>query len=113
MDFKKITADANTQTRDMNAMWSEVGNVYETVAIIAKRANQINTEMKHELDQKLQEFANANQDSGVEEVFENKEQIELSRYYERLPKPHMIATQEFIDHKIIYRNPLKEKEEEL
>ncbi len=113
MDFKKITADANTQTRDMNALWSEVGNVYETVAIIAKRANQINTEMKHELDQKLQEFANANQDSGVEEVFENKEQIELSRYYERLPKPHMIATQEFIDHKIIYRNPLKEKEEEL
>ena len=113
MDFKKTTADANTVTRDMNAMWSEVGNVYERVAIIAKRANQINTEMKRELDQKLQEFTVASQDNGVEDVYENKEQIEVSRYYEKLPKPHMIATQEFIDHKIIYRNPLKEKEEEL
>ncbi|HBZ34169.1 MAG TPA: RNA polymerase Rpb6 [Bacteroidales bacterium] len=113
MDFRKTTAEANTVTRDMNAMWSEVGNVYEMVAIIAKRANQINTEMKHELEQKLQEFAMTTQDTGVEDVFENKEQIELSRYYEKLPKPHMIATQEFIDHKIIYRNPLKEKDEEL
>ena len=110
MDFKKNNAPLTTIVRDMNQLWPEVGNVYEMVAIIAKRANQINLEMKKELDNKLQEFNSSTNDTGIEEVFENKEQIEVSRYYERLPKPSLIATQEYIDHKIYYNNPVKEKE---
>lgn len=109
MDFKKINAPQTTPTREMNDLWEEVGNVYETIAIIAKRANQINLEIKKELDSKLSEFNQATPDTGVEEVFENKEQIEVSRYYERLPKPTLLATQEFMDGKVFHRNPIKEK----
>jgi DNA-directed RNA polymerase subunit K/omega len=85
----------------------ETGNVYETVCIIAKRANQIGLEMKHDLEKKLQEFASLN--DNLEEISENREQIEISRYYEKLPKPTLIATQEYIDHKLYYRNPSTEK----
>ena len=84
------------------------GNVYETVAIIGKRANQISVEIKNDLSKKLAEFASYN--DNLEEVFENREQIEISRYYEKLPKPDLIATQEYIEGKIYYRNPAKEKE---
>ena len=86
----------------------ETGNVYETVAIISKRANQISVEMKQDLEKKLQEFASYN--DNLEEVFENREQIEISRYYEKLPKPTLIGTQEYIEGKVYYRNPAKEKE---
>ena len=86
----------------------DTGNVYETVAIIGKRANQIGLEMKNELSKKLQEFASYN--DNLEEVFENREQIEISRYYEKLPKPTLIATQEYLEDKVYYRNPAKEKE---
>ena len=82
-------------------------NVYETVCIIAKRSNQIAGEMKHDLEKKLQEFASLN--DNLEEVSENREQIEISRYYEKLPKPTLIATQEYIEGKIHYRNPSKDK----
>jgi DNA-directed RNA polymerase subunit K/omega len=85
----------------------ETGNVYETVCIIAKRANQIGLEMKHDLEKKLQEFASLN--DNLEEISENREQIEISRYYEKLPKPTLIATQEYIDHKLYYRNPVTDK----
>jgi DNA-directed RNA polymerase subunit K/omega len=81
--------------------------VYETVCIIAKRANQIGLEMKHDLEKKLQEFASLN--DNLEEISENREQIEISRYYEKLPKPTLIATQEYIDHKLYFRNPLTDK----
>jgi DNA-directed RNA polymerase subunit K/omega len=87
-------------------MSENVGNVYETVKIISKRANQISAEIKSELDKKLVEFSSLNEN--IEEVFENREQIEISRYYEKLPKPVLIATQEFIEDKIYYRNPLKD-----
>lgn len=107
MDYKKTNAPLNTVTRDMMDLCKDTGNVYETVAIIAKRANQISSEMKHELDKKLQEFASLN--DNLEEVSENREQIEISRYYEKLPKPTLIATQEYIDGKIYYRNPAKER----
>ncbi len=107
MDYKKINAPLSTITRDMNAMCADTGNVYETVCIIARRANQISVEMKQELEKKLQEFASYN--DNLEEVFENREQIEISRYYEKLPKPTLIATQEYLEHKIYYRNPSKEK----
>ena len=108
MDFKKSNTPTTTITRDMIKMWEPTGNVYETVAIIAKRANQISVEMKHDLEKKLQEFASVT--DSLEEVFENREQIEISRFYERLPKPTLIATQEYIDDKIYYRNPAKEKD---
>ena len=77
------------------------------LAIIAKRANQIAGEMKRDLDKKLQEFASLN--DNLEEISENREQIEISKYYEKLPKPTLIATQEYMDGKIFYRNPAKEK----
>mgnify|MGYP001365075094 CR=1 FL=1 len=107
MDYKKINAPLNTVTRDMNSLSEEVGNIYETVKIISKRANQINMEIKQELEKKLQEFSSYS--DNIEEVYENREQIEISRFYEKLPKPVLIATQEFIEHKIYYRNPLKDK----
>ena len=106
MDYKKVNAPTNTISRDMSSLSENVGNVYETVKIIAKRANQISAEIKSELDKKLVEFSSLNEN--IEEVFENREQIEISRYYEKLPKPVLIATQEFIEDKIYYRNPLKD-----
>jgi len=107
MDYRKNNAPQTTITRDMNALSSEVGNVYETVKIIAKRSNQISSEMKTELEKKLADFASYN--DNIEEVFENREQIEISRFYEKLPKATLLASQEFVEGKIHYRNPLKEK----
>ena len=107
MDYRKTNAHTNTITRDMIKLCDQTGNVYETVAIIAKRANQISVEMKQDLEKKLQEFASVN--DNLEEVFENREQIEISRYYEKLPKPTLIAAKEFEDGKVYFRNPAKEK----
>ena len=106
MDYKKVNAPTNTISRDMSSMSENVGNVYETVKIISKRANQISAEIKSELDKKLVEFSSLNEN--IEEVFENREQIEISRYYEKLPKSTLLATQEFIEDKVYYRNPLKD-----
>ena len=106
MDYKKTNAPTTTVTRDLMELCEDTG--YETVAIIGKRANQIAVEMKNDLSKKLQEFASYN--DNLEEVFENREQIEISRYYEKLPKPTLIATQEYIEGKVYYRNPAKEKE---
>ncbi len=108
MDFKRTNAPTNTVTRNIMDLCDETGNIYESIAIIGKRANQISMDIKNELSKKLQEFASVN--DNLDEVFENREQIEISRYYEKLPKPTLIATQEFIEGKIYYRNPLKEKE---
>jgi DNA-directed RNA polymerase subunit K/omega len=108
MDFKKTNAPTNTITRDLMDLCKDTGNIYETVAILGKRANQISVAMKEELTRKLQEFGSS-QDN-LEEIFENEEQIQISRYYERLPKPTLIATQEFIEDKVYYRNPSKERE---
>lgn len=108
MNSKKTNAPTNTVTRDVMELCEDTGNIYETVAIIGKRANQISVEMKNELSKKLQEFASYN--DNLEEVFENREQIEISRYYEKLPKPVLVATQEYIEGKVYYRNPAKEKE---
>ena len=108
MDYKKTNAPTNTITRNMMDLCEDTGNVYETVAIIGKRANQIGQEMKNDLSKKLQEFASYN--DNLEEVFENREQIEISRYYEKLPKPTLIATQEYLEGKVYHRNPAKEKE---
>lgn len=107
MDYKKTNAPLNTVTRDMIDLSQDTGNVYETVCIIAMRSNQIAGEMKHDLEKKLQEFASLN--DNLEEISENREQIEISRYYEKLPKPTLIATQEYVEHKIHFRNPAKDK----
>ena len=88
--------------------WKDTGNIYESVAIIAKRANQIAVEIKQDLNKKLAEFASYN--DTLEEVFENREQIEISRYYEKLPKPSLLATQEFVEGKIYWRDPSKDNE---
>ena len=106
MDYKKSKAPVNTVTRNIMDLCEDTGNIYESVAIIAKRANQISMQIKDDLSKKLAEFASYN--DSLEEVFENREQIEISRFYERLPKPSLIATQEFIEGKVYYRNPAAE-----
>ncbi|MBO7050353.1 MAG: DNA-directed RNA polymerase subunit omega [Bacteroidaceae bacterium] len=108
MDFKKTNAPTNTVTRDLVDYVKDTGNIYESVAIMGKRANQISVEMKDELKAKLEEFSSST--DNLEEMFENREQIEISRYYERLPKPTLIAAQEFEEGKIYFRNPAKDKE---
>ncbi|WP_102409020.1 DNA-directed RNA polymerase subunit omega [Parabacteroides bouchesdurhonensis] len=107
MDYRKSNAPTNTVTRDMMKLSEDTGNVYESVMVIAKRANQISVEMKQDLEKKLQEFASYN--DNLEEVFENREQIEISRYYEKLPKATLIAAQEYEEGKVYYKNPAKEK----
>ncbi len=102
MDYKKSNAPSSTITWDTQKLSEDTGNVYESINVIAKRANQISVEMKEELNKKLQEFASYT--DNLEEVFENREQIEISRFYERLPKPSSIATQEFVEDKVYYRN---------
>ena len=106
MDYKKSTAPTNTVTRDVMDHCDETGNIYESVVIIAKRANQISSDIKNELSKKLQEFASST--DNLDEIFENREQIEISRFYERLPKATLMATEEFVEGKIYYRNPAKE-----
>ena len=110
MDYRKSKAPSNTVSRDMSKMWEDTGNIYETVTIISKRSNQIAADMKQDLDKKLQEFASFN--DNLEEVFENREQIEISRYYEKLPKPTLIATKEYEDNEIYWKNPVKKDAQE-
>jgi len=109
IDYKKTNAPVTTITWDKNELSKDTGNLYESIVIIAKRANQISSEMKEELNKKLQEFASFT--DNLEEVFENREQIEISRFYERLPKPTAIAAQEFVEGKIYYRKPEEEVKE--
>lgn len=109
MDFKKINAPVNTETFDRNQIDAPTDNIYEAISIIARRAEQINTEMRKELIEKLEEFATYN--DSLEEIFENKEQIEVSKFYERLPKPHAIAIQEWLNGNIYYRNTAEETQE--
>ena len=108
MDYKKTNAPLNTVTRDLIDLSKQTGNIYETVCVIAKRSNQIAAEMKRDLEKKLQEFASMN--DSLEEISENREQIEISKYYEHLPKPTLIATKEFEEGKIAYRNMAKNRD---
>jgi DNA-directed RNA polymerase subunit K/omega len=95
-------AEVSTTTVDKNKVDAKTDNIYEAISIIAKRSNQINTDLKKELIEKLEEFATHN--DSLEEIFENKEQIEVSKFYERLPKPHAIAMEEWLNEKIYYRH---------
>ncbi|ADX68685.1 MULTISPECIES: DNA-directed RNA polymerase subunit omega [Weeksella] len=103
MNFKDIDAATTTVTYNRNKIEAKTGNIYEAIVIMGKRSEQINQEMKQELIQKLDDFA-SHTDS-LEEVFENREQIEVSKFYERLPKPTSIAIKEWIDNDIYFRNP--------
>jgi DNA-directed RNA polymerase subunit K/omega len=107
MNANKNTTQTTTVTRDVRELDKDTGNIYESIVIISKRANQIATNMKEELHGKLAEFASSN--DNLEEVFENREQIEISKHYERMPKPSLIAVDEFLNDKIYYRNPAKEQ----
>lgn len=108
MDIKKIDAPVNTVTIDKNQVDAPTNNIYEAISIVAKRATQINSEIKKELLEKLDEFATYN--DSLDEIFENKEQIEVSKFYEKLPKPHALAIQEWLEDKIYYRNTKNSEE---
>ncbi|TNE70695.1 MAG: RNA polymerase Rpb6 [Bacteroidetes bacterium] len=103
MSFKNSTAEKTTITRDLIDLEHSTDNIYESIVMIAKRANQINVDLKEELTQKLQEFASST--DNLEEIFENREQIEISKFYERLPKPVAIAIDEMLKDEIYARNP--------
>jgi len=106
MDYKRLRVIPTTVTRNLSDLHDPTGNIYESVVVLSKRANQISLEMKEELDRKLSEFASPT--DNLEEVFENREQIEIARFYEQLPKPTLISINEFINDKFYYRNPLKQ-----
>jgi DNA-directed RNA polymerase subunit K/omega len=110
MAYKDSTAERTTITRNLREMEDSTGNIYETIVVLSKRSNQINVEMKEELNQKLDEFATST--DNLEEIFKNREQIEVSRYYERLPKSGAIAMQEMEGEKIFWNAPEKREEAE-
>ncbi|WP_424494680.1 DNA-directed RNA polymerase subunit omega [Salinimicrobium sp. GXAS 041] len=107
MDLKRTDAPVNTTTLNKNSVDAPTNNIYEAISIISKRASQINTEIKKELLEKLDEFATYN--DSLDEIFENKEQIEVSKFYEKLPKPHSLAVQEWLEDKVYFRNTKSEE----
>ena len=107
MDYKKTKAAPSTISRDLEVLTQETGNIYETVMLLAKRANQISSELKEELNQKLQEFASYT--DNLEEIFENREQIEISKFYERMPRPTIVAAEQFLNDEVMYRVAEEEK----
>jgi len=106
MDYKKIKTETSSITHELSDFVKPTGNIYETAVIISKRANRIGLEMKEELNSKLSEFASST--DNLEEIFENREQIEIAKYYEHLPKSTLIAIHEFLNGQIYFRNPNKE-----
>jgi DNA-directed RNA polymerase subunit K/omega len=103
MNFKNSTAERSTITRDTVDLETPTGNIYESIVVMAKRSNQISVELKEELTQKLQEFASST--DNLEEIFENREQIEISKFYEKLPKPVAIAIDQLLNDEIYTRKP--------
>jgi len=106
MDYKKITTETTAESYDVIKFEEGTENIYESLAILARRANQIGLEIKEELNEKVSEFQTST--DTLEEVFENREQIEIARYYERLPKPTLMAIHEFLNDKVYHRNPIRE-----
>jgi DNA-directed RNA polymerase subunit K/omega len=104
-----MALENTTVTRDLRNLENQTSNIYESIAILAKRANQIGVNVKEELNAKLAEFATSS--DNLEEIFENREQIEISRHYERLPKPTLVAIHEFLEGKVYFRNPSQENTE--
>ena len=110
MEFKESKAAKTTITYNRNEIAKHADNLYEAISIIAKRSDQLSMELKEELTQKLRDFETHNE--GLEEVFENKEQIEISKYYERLPKATALAVEEWLEGKIYFRKPLEDSHKE-
>jgi len=108
MDYKKVKASHSAITRETKEFFKGTDNIYETIVVLSKRANQIGLDIKDELNQKIEEFATPS--DNLEEIFENREQIEIAKFYERLPKPTLLAIEEFLEDKIYYRNPAKEED---
>lgn len=108
MDYRKYNTDTHAITRNLNDFDKETVNVYESIVVLAKRANQISSDLKEELNRKINEFSTSN--DNLEEIFENREQIELARYYEQLPKATLMSIHEFLHDMVYYRNPSKEKD---
>lgn len=111
VNFKTSEAARTSITRNTVELEETTGNIYESVVIISKRSNQISVELKEELERKLEEFASTT--DNLEEIFENREQIEISRYYEKLPKPNAIAIKELLDDEIYVRRPEEEVDVEI
>ncbi|MBR5778636.1 MAG: DNA-directed RNA polymerase subunit omega [Bacteroidales bacterium] len=107
MDVKKFRTTTSIVTRNIAEFDAQTDNIYETIAMLSKRSNQISTELKKELHRKIEEFASSS--DTLDEIFENREQIEIVKYYEHLPKPVLIAIQEYLNKELYYRNPEKEK----
>jgi len=109
MEQKKYRIESTAVTRDISDFVKVTNNIYETLAILSKRANQISSLLKEELNQKIQEFSTPG--DTLEEVFENREQIEVAKHYEQLPKPTLISINEYLNNKLYFRNPIKENSE--
>ncbi len=109
MEIRKANIPNNTVTRKLVDLDRQTGNIYESVVIISKRADQIASELKQELTRKLADFSSVN--DSLEETFENREQIEISKYYEKLPKPAIVATEEFLEGKVYFREAQSEEKE--
>ena len=107
MDYKKVKTNSSTVTRNVAEFNKGTDNIYKTVTLISKRSNQITLEIKKELTQKLEEFALST--DNLEEIFENREQIEIAKYYERLPKPTLIAVHEFLHNQLAFREATDEE----
>lgn len=103
MNYKNLNAEKSTITRDVVELENKTGNLYQAIVAVSKRSNQISTHLKEELVQKLQEFASTT--DSLEEVYENREQIEISKHYEKLPKSTALAMQEMLEDKVYMRNP--------
>lgn len=103
MDYKKSKAPSEIETLEVDKLRNSTGNIYKSLVICAKRANQISVSIKQELNQKLEEFASVT--DNLEEIFDNREQIEISRFYEKIPKPTLLSIQEFLDGEIYFRKP--------
>jgi hypothetical protein len=110
MDIKRSKVETTAVTRQVDQFYTNTGNIYESVAILSRRANQVSLELKEELNKKIAEFSSAS--DNLEEVFENREQIEIAKYYERLPKPSLMAVHEFLHDQVYFRNPHKEHSNE-
>lgn len=108
MSNNKHVVPNTTVTRNINDIDQTTGNIYESLVIVSKRANQISNQIKEELHSKLAEFAVSN--DNLEEIFENREQIEISKHYERMPKATLMAMDEFLHDKVYFRNPAKEQQ---
>ncbi len=106
MNYKSSKIDTTTVTRDVRKLEKNIGNIYQSVVVISKRANQIGVEMKEELNNKLSEFVSST--DNLEEVFENREQIEIAKYYEQLPKPTLVSVNEFMNDQVYFRVPEKQ-----